>query len=165
MMTKRLASVFLPVAALALAACSGGSGINVGNAGPVKPTVPINPGQPGAPVISSQKHPPAPSPNLLVSISPTSGPAGTVVTIKALACVDANGLNHTISFNRAAGPGGNMTDGRNPNNVVVITSTLAGTVLTGTYAITHQDTAFGGGVFFVQCGVTVKDQIFTAIGH
>lgn len=156
-MTKGLARWLIVFALFGLAACSG----DVSGAGPLKPTVPVSPGRPGSPVISSQKHPVGPSPNMVMSISPTSGPAGTTVTIKALACLDPTGGNHAVSFNRAAGPGGNMTDGRNPNNVVGIPATLSGTTLTGTYTITSQDTAFGGGVFFVQCGQTVRSATFS----
>ena len=160
-MAKRLATVLMVFTSFGLAACSGG----VSGAGPLKPTVPLSPGRPGAPVVSSQKHPVGPSPNMVMSLSPTRGPAGTTVTIKALACLDPAGGNHAVSFNRAAGPGGNMTDGRNPNNVVGIPATLSGTTLTGSYTITHQDTAFGGGVFFVQCGQTLKTILFTATGQ
>lgn len=160
-MAKRLAAGLVMVTALGLAACGGVSGAGTS----VKPTPPIPPQRPGAPVISSQKHVAGPSPNLVTTISPTSGPAGTTVTIKALACLDPTGGNHDVSFNRAAGPGGNMSDGRNPNNVVEIPATLSGTTLTGTYTITHHDTAFGGGVFFVQCGQTLQEVLFTATGH
>jgi hypothetical protein len=100
-----------------------------------------------------------------MTISLTSGPVGTTVTIGAIACLDPTGLNHAVSFNRAGGPGGNMTDDRNPDNVVPIPATLSGTTLTGTYTITHQDTAFGGGVFSVQCGQTAREQVFTVTGQ
>lgn len=102
---------------------------------------------------------------MVLTISPASGPVGIKIIIRAIACIDTNGLNHAVSFNRAAGPGGNMTDGRNPSNVVAISSVLSGTTLTANYTITHEDTTFGGGVFFVQCGQTVKSAVFTVTGH
>jgi len=151
----------LAVAAVGLVGCSGG----VSGAGPLKPAPPIPLQRPGGPVISSQKHPVGPSPDLVMTISPTRGPVGTTVAIRAIACLDPTGLNHAVGFNRAGGPGGNMHEDRNPNNVVTIPATLSGTTLVGTYTITRQDTEFSGGMFTVQCGQTVKDEVFTVTGQ
>ena len=157
LMRKHLSTALMVFTSLGIAAC--GSGVS--GAGSLKPTVPVSVGQPGGPVISLQKHPPPPSPNMVLTISPTSGPAGTTVTITATGCLDPTGGNHAVSFNRAAGPGGNMTDDRNPSNVVDIAATLAAGTLTGSYTITREDTAFGGGVFYVQCGQTVQQATFS----
>ena len=158
---RRLRTALLVFTSLGLAACSGGAS----GAGSLKPPMPVNAGQPGEPVISSHKDPAPPSPNMVLSISPTSGPVGMKVAIRAIACIDTNGLNHAVSFNRAAGPGGNMADGRDPSNVVVIPSVLSGTTLTARYTVTHEDMTFGGGVFFVQCGQTVKSAVFSVTGR
>lgn len=126
-----------------------------------KPTVPVSAGQPGAPVISSQKHPPPPSPNMVLTISPTSGPAGTTVRIEATGCIDVNGLNHAVSFNWGGlDETDQMANRNNPNIVVDIPSTLSGTTLTASHTVTEQETAFGGGGFTVQCGTTIQGAAF-----
>lgn len=155
---KRLATLLLAFTFFGFSACGGG----VSRAGPLKPTVPVRTGQPGAPVISSQKHPAPPSPNMIMTISPTSGPAGTAVRIAVTGCIDVSGLNHAVGFNWGAiDQNEAMANRNNPSIVVDIPAALSGTTLTALQTITQQETAFGGGSFSVQCGGTVKFATFT----
>lgn len=157
-MRKHLLTALVLFTSLGIAACSSG----VSGAGSLKPTVPVSAGQPGGPVISSQKHPPPPSPNMVLTISPTSGPAGTTVNIEATGCIDADGLNHAVGFNWGGLDENDQIANRNkPDIVVVIPSRLAGTTLTASHQITEQERTFGGGYFSVQCGMTVRAAAFT----
>jgi hypothetical protein len=87
------------------------------------------------------------SPNLAMVLSPTSGSVGTVVHIKATGCIDATGLNHSVSYNP-----GNRSAGRNPNAVRAIASTLSDTALTASYTVRPADHGATHGMFYVQCG-------------
>lgn len=98
---------------------------------------------------------------MVLTISPTSGPAGTTVRIEAAGCIDADGLNHAVGFNSGGVDENDQMANRNkPNIVVDIPSTLSGTTLTASHQITRQETVFGGGNFTVQCGDTVQAAIF-----
>jgi hypothetical protein len=123
------------------------------------PPSPSSVSTPAAPR-AAHKSPPLPSPNLQITITPTSGPAGTTVDILVAGCMDASGENHAVSFNIG---GHDPSAIHNPNNVVWIPSQLIGTTLTASYTIKGVDTRFGGGTFYVQCGTTVKTAWFPAV--
>ena len=97
------------------------------------------------------------SPDMVVTVSPTSGPAGTVVQIEATGCKDTAGA-HAVSFNNDAQ---NTSARFDPNTVRSIESTQRGTTLTATYQIVEADRTGGTGAFFVQCAATVKTAPFT----
>jgi len=100
---------------------------------------------------------------MVVTISPTSGPAGTTVRITATGCIDPNGLNHAVGFNWGGlDQNDQMANRNNPNIVVTIPATLSGDTIRATHTVTQEETAFGGGTFFVQCGTTVRAVSFTS---
>ena len=112
-------------------------------------------GKPGAP---------AASPDLKVSVSPAQGPAGTSVQIDATGCVDANGLNHAVSFNSNGRAASAMN---NPQAIHTIDAGLNGTTLSAQYTIPPQAAAGAGdavGTFYVQCGSSVQEADFTVTG-
>lgn len=137
---------------LVLTACGSGSGTQqLGSDGQPSPAT----GQP-SPVT---KSPPPESPNLKVTLSPTSASVGSTVQISATGCIDPNSKNHSVSFNREGhSPGA----ANNPNTVVAIPSTLSGDQLTAQYTVTQMDRAKGGGTVFVQCGATLQ-QVFLTV--
>jgi hypothetical protein len=135
------------VTALAVAGCGSSSSRTASSGNSSSTTLPAS------------KNPPPPSPNLQVTISPTTGPTGTTVQIIATGCIDGNGQNHDVSFNWG---GANPTENRtNPSVVVEIPATLSGDKITATHKITQHEAGFGGGTFFVQCGTTVQAAAFT----
>jgi hypothetical protein len=99
------------------------------------------------------------SPNLELVVSPTSGSPGTIVHIKATGCVDANGLNHAVSYNVSRT---RITPGKS-NPVRAIASTLSGTSLTASYTIRNADLRGHAthGMFYVQCGSSVVNAPFS----
>jgi len=100
---------------------------------------------------------------MVLTIWPTSGAAGTTVRITATGCIDPNGLNHAVSFNWGGlDQNDQMANRNNPNIVVTIPATLTDETIRATHKVTQQETAFGGGAFFVQCGTTVRAVSFTS---
>lgn len=106
------------------------------------------------------KSPPPESPNLAVTLTPTSASAGSTVQIEATGCIDSNNENHSVSFNRE---GSSPGPANNPNSVVAISSTLSGDRLTAEYTVSKLDRAKGGGTIFVQCGATLKQAFLTVV--
>ena len=99
----------------------------------------------------------SPSPQLVVALTPSAGPPGTLVRITASGCVDASGRNHAVSFNNDAH---NPSARNDPNTVRTIASTFLRERLTATYRIRPGDRTGGVGSVFVQCGSTVKTADF-----
>jgi hypothetical protein len=91
---------------------------------------------------------------LTVTLSPTSGPVGTAVTITGTHCGDADDQNHAVSF----GAGENPKDAR----VDAVKATLTGQTIRGTYTITAADARVAtNGTFFVQCATDLRSASFT----
>ena len=99
----------------------------------------------------------SPSPQLVVALTPSAGPPGTLVRITASGCVDASGRNHAVSFNNDAH---NPSARNDPNTVRTIASTFLRERLTATYRIRPGDRTGGVGSVFGQCGSTVKTADF-----
>lgn len=102
------------------------------------------------------KHVEQGSARLTLTLSPISGPVGTVVHIRASNCADANGQNHAVSFNPD-------TSNRQPDAPVRdIPASLVRQNLAAVYTITRADAhGSGQGEFFVQCATDLADQAFT----
>jgi hypothetical protein len=100
----------------------------------------------------AKKHPTV-SPDLRISIDPTSGRPGTVVAVTVTGCNDLSRLNHAVSFNNNAEDVGARND---PARVREIPTVQHGETLTGTYTLREADRTGGIGAFFAQCGATLK---------
>jgi hypothetical protein len=141
----------LVAAAVTVTGCGGAAGshgsLRAGDGG--APPAPKSAGGAGKAVVPV-------SPDLKLAVSPTSGAPGTVVHVTATGCVDANGMNHAVSFNAA-----DRSAGRNPHVVRAVEATLAGTTLTASYTVTNADRGAGHGVFYVQCGSSLASAPFT----
>ncbi|MBA2607382.1 MAG: hypothetical protein H0U92_00400 [Actinobacteria bacterium] len=99
---------------------------------------------------------------MTISVSPSSGPPGTVMQIYVTGCNDPDGLNHAISFNDAPV---NHDTASDPNTVQTINSTQDGDKLTATYAVVASDQrGQQPGRVFVQCEATLKWVDFTVTG-
>ncbi len=108
-----------------------------------------------------KRTPPLKSPDLAISVEPTSGPPGTVVTIEVSGCNDPSGLNHAISFNNDPG---NRSERFSTETVKAIESTQRGTQLSATYTIQPMDRRARTASFIVQCsdGLAASDFAVTS---
>jgi hypothetical protein len=92
--------------------------------------------------------------DLKVGVTPSSGPAGTEVTIHGVGCGDPDGQNHAVSFNPDVSTAGT-------SNVRNIPSTLSGQSITASYVISADDAALAGdAAFFVQCATDLAQVSF-----
>ncbi len=100
---------------------------------------------------------------LQVSLSPTTGGAGTTVTITGTRCADADGQNHAVSFTPNA-----SAESLRSQPVRVIPSVLVGQSLTATYTVTAADVAAANGAktseFTVQCATDLVSAPFHVLG-
>jgi len=144
------AAVLVAAVAVTTAGCGGASGSHESlRAGGGAPPAPKSAGGAGKVVVPV-------SPDLKLAVSPTSGAPGTVVHLTATGCVDANGMNHAVSFNAA-----DRSAGHNPHAVRAVEATLAGTTLTASYTVTNADRGAAHGIFYVQCGSSLASAPFT----
>ena len=98
-------------------------------------------------------------PALAIGVTPTSGPAGTVVHLLVTGCGEADaGDLPTVSFNNDAENFGARNDA---DTVRAVTMTANGTRATGTYTVVARDRTGGVGMFFVQCGQSLEQARFT----
>jgi hypothetical protein len=88
----------------------------------------------------------------------TSGPPGTVVAIVVTGCYDPTGQNHAVSFNN---DNENMSARFDPKTVRTIPAVQHGTRLDARYRIVAGDRTGGQGMFYAQCGPTVRQSAFT----
>lgn len=120
-----------------------------------------------SPVVSASpagKHYAHGTGHLRVTITPTTGGVGTVVSIVATGCGDPDGRNHAVSFN--PGFASTLQAARAHYRAGVIPSHLIGQTLTATYAITAEDGAAAADAevtppkFYVQCSDDLADANF-----
>ncbi|HET7309729.1 MAG TPA: hypothetical protein VFJ17_00225 [Mycobacteriales bacterium] len=148
--------VVVVLAVLAVGACHSSSGdqavLRATATGP--PT--------GAPLPTKCCVPPN-EPALDISVTPTSGPPGTVVHILVTGCGEADPANlpPTVSFNNDAENFGSRND---PDTVRRIAVQVRGTRVTGTYPIVPRDRTGGVGMFFAQCGQSLEQTRFRVTG-
>lgn len=110
----------------------------------------------------AKRTPPLKSPDLTITLDPTSGPPGTVVSIEATGCNDPTGLNHAVSFNNDPR---NRTDRFSPDVVRTIASDQRGQRLFASYTVQPADRRAGNGTFVVQCSDGVATADFTVTAH
>lgn len=104
---------------------------------------------------------PLTSPNLAISLTPKSGPVGTVVHVTVTGCNDPAGGNHAVSFNNDAT---NVNARNDPNTDHVVPTRQSGQTLTGSYQLVQLDRTGGVAQFTVQCGATLRMVRFTLTG-
>lgn len=127
------------VAAVLLAGCAGSS-------------APTNAGH----VVHGPKGKSYPSSsNFRATITPTQGPRGTVVTIRATGCFDPSGNEDDVTYNDG-NQGGAFANIARVHRVSVTTS---GYTYAGRYTIPANATPIGA--FIEQCGSNTSQQIFT----
>lgn len=101
-------------------------------------------------------------PDLAITVTPTSGPPGTVVRIIVTGCGAADRADKpTVSFNNDAENFGARND---PETVRLVRVRDRGTTAEGAYTIVNRDRTGGVGMFFVQCGQTLKQKRFKVTG-
>ena len=117
-----------------------------------------------SPTSSPSKHIVHGTGNLRMTITPTRGPVGTEVSIKATGCGDPDGQNHAVSFN--PGFGNTLQAAEAHYHLSDIRSHLAGQTLTATYTITAKDAHAAARAesppprFYVQCRDDLADAVF-----
>lgn len=95
---------------------------------------------------------------VVVRLTPSSGPVGTVVRVRASGCEDNAG---DVSFHGDA----NDLSARNDARLVhLVTAVRTGDQVMGTYQVTRQDLTGGEGLFSVQCGASLGQAPFLVTG-
>jgi hypothetical protein len=101
-------------------------------------------------------------PQLAITVSPTSGAPGTAVRVLVTGCGVADPADKaTVSFNNDALDVGARND---RDTVRLVKTRQRGTGARGTYTVVRRDRTGGLGMFFVQCGQTLRQTRFKVTG-